>query len=297
MAVRIIHQIITTSLTLWVAITLTFFALRLLPGNAIDAQLQGAGLPSAVIEARKASLGFDQPVLIQYGLYMSGLFTGDWGQSLYTGQTVLEVLRVQAPTTVALAIYAITLATILGVLLGLLAGSSHRFASLAQMIVNLSLSIPIYVTATLLLFLVAANSADLQRNLLLPVLTLGFHTAGAIARMIEVTHRDLQSSPFIATARAKGLPTQHILTRHMLALTLLPAIPVIGVQAGVLFSGAVLTEAIFGQSGLGVLLLNATFQRDYPIVQGIIVLTTFAYIVVNQLAQMMAHLLDPRLTR
>lgn len=293
---HIIRQTITIILTIWLAVTLAFFALRLLPGNAIDAQLRGSGLPESVIEARKAELAYDQPMFIQYSRYILGLITGNWGNSLYTGQTVLEAISNRLPVTLSLASAAIIIAIGLGIVLGTLAGLSIKIISpIAQIIIDLSLGVPIYVTATLALFIVASRIGGIQTSLLLPIAVLGFHTSGAIARVIATNLKNIKQAPYIRTAQAKGLHPNTIIYRHILRLALLPAIPVIALQAGILFSGTVITESIFAQAGLGLLLLDATLNRDYPVVQGIVVLAAITYIMINHLAALTMQFLEPRL--
>jgi len=291
-----LRQLANLLLTIFIAVTLAFFALRLLPGNAIDAQLQGSGLPPETIEARKAALGFDKPIHIQYVDYLIGLVSSDWGQSLYEGQTVLEIMHSRLPDTLSLASLSILLGIILGITSGLLSGFNTPVSPIFRTLTDLSLGIPIYFTATILLFVIASRIGGIQRGLFLPVLALGFHTSGALARIIESNLKTIQQAPFIQTARAKGLSSQAITRRHMLKLALLPAIPVIGLQAGILFSGTVITETIFGRPGLGLLLLDATMERDYPVVQGVVVLAAIFYLVMNQIANLTVHLLDPRLT-
>lgn len=293
----ILKQMFSVVVTIWVAITLAFFALRLLPGNAIDAQLQGSGLPQATIDARKASLGYDESLLVQYFNYLFDFVQGKWGQSLYTGQTVQEAISSRLPSTVTLAGYSIMLAIILGIGLGVVAGISTKLSFLAHLIIDLSLGIPIYVTATILLFVIASRIGNIQGGVLLPMLALGFHTSGAIARIIETNLINIQRAPFIQTAKAKGLQDSYIIFSHMLRLALLPAISVIALQAGILFSGTVITESIFSRTGLGLLLLDATLQRDYPIVQGVVVLTAITYIVFNAIADIFTQILDPRLVQ
>ncbi len=293
----ILKQIFSIIVTIWIAITLAFFALRLLPGNAIDAQLQGSGLPQATIDARKASLGYDDSLLVQYFNYLFDFVQGKWGQSLYTGQTVQEAISSRLPSTVTLAGYSIMLAIILGIGLGVVAGISTKLSFLAQLIIDSSLGIPIYVTATILLFIIASRIGNIQGGVLLPMLALGFHTSGAIARIIETNLINIQQAPFIQTAKAKGLRDSYIIFSHMLRLALLPAISVIALQAGILFSGTVITESIFSRAGLGLLLLDATVQRDYPIVQGVVVLTAITYIVFNAIADIFTQILDPRLVQ
>lgn len=297
MLIGILKQLLNTMVTIWFAITLAFFALRLLPGNAIDAQLQGSGLPQTTIDARKASLGYDKPLIVQYFSYLADFIQGKWGQSLYTGQTVQEAISSRLSSTLTLASYSIILAIALGIGLGILAGIQSRISFLAHLTIDLSLGIPIYVTATILLFIVAARIGNIQGGVFLPMLALGFHTSGAIARIIETNIINIQQAPFIQTAKAKGLHNQYIIHRHMLRLALLPAISVIALQAGILFSGTVITETIFSRAGLGLLLLDATLQRDYPIVQGVVVLTAITYIVFNAIADILIQVLDPRLSQ
>ncbi len=293
----IIKQASRGLLTIWLALTIAFIGLRLLPGNAISAQLQGSGLPQTTIDARVAAIGYNQPIVNQYGHYLMGILTGDWGQSLYTGQTVSEAMSNRLSSTANLAFYSISLAIILGIILGFLAGLPNAIRWLAQLLVNLSLSIPIYVTATILLLVIAARIGGTQQNLLLPVITLGFHSSGAIARVIATNIQQVQQSDYIRTAYAKGLPTNAILRRHMLPLVIIPTISIIGLQSGILLSGAVITETIFGRAGLGLLLLDATLQRDYPIVQGIVALAALIYVIINQLADTLIMFIDPRLNQ
>ena len=297
MWIGILKQSISTAVTIWFAITLAFFALRLLPGNAIDAQLQGSGLPQTTIDARKASLDYDKPLIVQYFSYLINFIQGKWGQSLYTGQTVQEAISSRLPSTLTLASYSIILAIALGIGLGILAGIQSRLSFIAHLIIDLSLGIPIYVTATILLFVIAARVGNIQEGVFLPMLALGFHTSGAIARIIETNIIHIQQAPFIQTAKAKGLRGRHIIFYHMLRLALLPAISVIALQAGILFSGTVITETIFSRAGLGLLLLDATLQRDYPVVQGVVVLTAITYIVFNVIADILTLVLDPRLAQ
>lgn len=291
-----IRRVLSMLITIWLAITLAFFALHLLPSNVIDTQLQGSGLPQAVIDARKASLGYDKPIILQYINYLGDFLLGDWGQSLYTGQTVAEAINNRLQSTTILASYSIVLSIFLGIIFGITAGIKSKISFLARFIIDLSIGIPIYVTATVLLFLVASRIGNIQGGLLLPMIALGFHTSGAIARIIETNLQDIQIASFIQTARAKGLTNTVIIYRHMLKIALLPTIPIIALQAGVLFSGTVIIETIFSRAGLGLLLLDATLQRDYPIVQGIVVLIVIIYIVINTLADILTQLLDPRLS-
>lgn len=290
----LIQHLLQGVFTIWLALTLAFIGLRLLSGNAISAQLQGSGLPPSIIEERLNAVGYNQPIHQQYITYIGEILSGNWGQSLYSGQTVWEAISTRLDDTLELALGSLFLAIILGMMLGLLAALTTPLQNLARFIIDLSLGIPIYVTATLLLFIVAVHIGGIQRGLLLPVITLGFHTSGAIARVFESSLKQIKQSNFIRTAYAKGLSSPQVIQRHMFRLAILPVVSVIGLQAGILFSGTVITETIFGRAGLGLLLLDATLERDYPIVQGIVTLVAIIYIVINRLIDILILWLDPR---
>jgi peptide/nickel transport system permease protein len=291
-----IKVLLSFLLGLWLAATLAFFALRFLPGNALDAQLQGSGLTQEAIEAQKAALGWDKPLSWQYADFLWGLAHGDLGISLYSGQTVAEMIAARLPNTLSLASLGMLLSISLGLILGFSSALNKPLSPLFSLLVDLSLAIPIYLSATLALFLLAAYFRGIQTSLFLPVALLGFHGSGAIARIIARTVNDLESSPFIFSARAKGLDENYIRRVHLLKLALLPAIPVIGAQTGILFSGTVLTESIFGRAGLGVLLLDAVLQRNYPVVQAIVTLSAGIYLFSNSLADLFTLWLDPRIS-
>jgi peptide/nickel transport system permease protein len=290
-----IRALLSFVFSLWLAATLAFFALRFLPGNAIDAQLQGSGLSQEAIAVRKAELGWDKPLLWQYGDFLWGLLRGDLGLSLYTGQTVVEMIAARLPNTLSLASWGMFLSIVLGMFLGFASAIKNPLRPVFRLLVDLSLAIPVYLSATLALFLLAAYIRGIQSSLLLPVSVLGFHGSGAIARIIASTVADLETAPFVLSARAKGLTENRIRRVHLLKLALLPAIPVIGAQTGILFSGTVLTESIFGRAGLGVLLLDSVLQRNYPVVQGLVILSAAIYLLSNTLADTLSYWLDPRL--
>lgn len=289
----ITEKIVIAVGTLWLAITVVFLVLRILPGDAMTAQLAGTGLPEAVVQARRDAYHLDEPIAVQYVLYMRDVLRGDLGDSLYGGQTVNEILRQRIPPTVTLALLSMLIALSLGLLLGLISGfGTWQSVLLTNAITDLSFSIPVYWTATIVLFVIASWS---RNTVLVPAAVLGFHTAGAIARITHVNIREVKNTNYIRTAQGKGLPPHAIRSRHMLRVAILPVIPVIAVQSGILFSGTVITESIFQRVGLGLTLLNAVLERNYPVVQGCIIVTASVYIVINLIADIVIQLADPRL--
>jgi len=284
--------------TIWLALTVSFVALRILPGNAIDAQLAGSGLPEETIEARRATLGVDNPLLEQYGEFLVNLLRGDLGSSLYDGRTVQEAIWQNLLPTAQLAGLSFALSLLIGVGLGVLGGLQvESLSDVARFLTNISFAVPVIWTASLALFLFIVAWVQQYGQLLIPALVLGFHSAGAIARVIQVEMQQNRNASFVLTARAKGLQERLVIWRHLLRVSLLPAISIAGLQAGILFSGTVITESIFSRPGLGQLLLTATLERDYPIVQGVVLLIAVLYITINAIARWITVLVDPRLSQ
>jgi peptide/nickel transport system permease protein len=296
------QRLISLILITWLAVTLAFFALRVLPGDAIQAQLVQSGVSRAIIEQQRAEQGLLDPPLIQYVRFMVGLLRGDMGFSLLSREPVSSMILRNLLPTATLAIGALVIAIILGISLGTVAALSRWLSSMAQFITSLSLSAPIYYTGTLAiaifsvrLGLLPSAGAESFSHLILPVSILGFHSAGAIARVTRANIRNAIHAEFVRTARAKGISEKHVVLRHILRVSLLPVIQVIALQAGFLLSGAVITESLFVRPGIGRLLLEATIQQDYPVVQGVIILSAITYTLFNTFADILHGLLDPRI--
>ena len=287
----------TTLFTIWLAVTLAFFALRLLPGDAISAQLADANASPKEIAARRAALSLDAPLLQQYASYLAGLARGKLGVSLLDGSPVQDLLAPRLGPSAYLAFSAIILAVVLGIPIGTLSASSRAgvWCKLARICASLSLAIPIYWTATLALLLTATGSQSAWLRSWLPVVVLGFGGMGSIARLVASEVRAALGADFARVAQAKGLSPAHILFEHVMRVALLPTVSVIAVQFGWLMGGAVMTEVIFNRPGLGRLLLDRTINQDYPVVQGIVIFSTLVFVVVNAAAELCYRLLDPRI--
>jgi peptide/nickel transport system permease protein len=234
--------------------------------------------------------------------YLGGVVRGDLGRSLVSGQPVTEMIGQQVGATVTLALGALTLGVALGVALGLAGGlwPGTWPGMVAETVASLALSTPVYWTATLAIYLftvvlgvLPGTGGDGPRHLILPVMVLGFHTAGSIAQVTARSIREAGTQPFVQTARAKGLSDAGV-TYHVLRVGLLPIVAVIALQLGFLLGGTVITETIFVRRGLGRLLLNAINNRDFPVIQGLVTLTAFIYSLVNALADVLYTLVDPR---
>lgn len=281
----------------WLAVTLAFFALRVLPGDALDAQLRESGASAPIIAERRAALGLDQPTLVQYGDYLLSAIQGDFGVSLLDGRPVAEIIIGQLPATAVLTFAALVIAVTLGGVIGWFA----EYNVIARVLLSLSLSAPLFWTGTIAILIAAvrlnllpASGAGRLDQLILPASVLGFHTAGGIAQVVWAATQETRAQDFVRTAHAKGLPIALVARRHVLRASLPPILAVIALQTGFLFTGSVITESLFARPGLGRVLLDAVLQQNYPVVQGIIVFSAGVYALLNLSADAAQRLLDPR---
>jgi peptide/nickel transport system permease protein len=286
-------------LTAWAAVSATFFALRLAGGDPV-ASLLAQGLASVEqAAALRHELGLDLPLLQQYGRFLSSLVSGDLGRSLYTGRPVSQVIREQIPYTAELAGLGLLIALLLGLVLGLLAAREDRRRQfpLASGVAGLATALPVAFTG--ILAIVAAITSGtaplLLRGTLLPALVLGFASSGATARLVQAGLEDTLRAPFMLAARARGLPAGPRFLWHALRPALPPVIALIAVEAAFLFGGTVVTESVFSRPGLGRLLVASILQGDYPIAQGLVVLSALVYTATHVLADILSYALDPRL--
>lgn len=285
----------TATAVLWLAASLAFFGLRVLPGDALQTQLQESGASAEIIRERRAALGLDDPLLVQYGRFLMGLLRGDLGVSLLDGRPVTEIVAEQFAPTAALALSALVIAALGGIMLGTLAALKLPGSRFARLALDLALSMPIYWTGTLAIFIFAVQLNWLPSSgIVLPAAVLGLHTAGAVGQVARANVGETLALDFVRTARAKGLHESRVILRHVLRASLLPTITVIALQAGFLLGGVVITESLFVRPGIGRVLLNATLRQDYPVVQGIVILAAAAYTVLNAAADSLYRLLDPR---
>ncbi len=286
----------------WIALSAAFVVLRALPGDAVDATLARAGASPAEVAVQRQALGLADPLWRQYVAYLGGAVRGNLGESLVTGQPVVQMIGQNLGPTAALAGSALLVGVTLGITLGLVAGLAPRRipAWLAEGAVALALSMPVYWTATLAIYTFTVVLAVLPgvggsgpRHVILPAAVLGFHTAGSIAQVTARSIRRTAAQDFVRTARAKGLGEADV-ADHVLRVGLLPVIAVIALQLGFLLGGTVITESIFVRRGLGRLLLTAIDNRDFPVIQGIVTLTALTYSLIHALADVLYALADPR---
>jgi peptide/nickel transport system permease protein len=307
LAGTILRRILEGLLTAWSAVSLTFFALRIGVGDPI-ASLLSQGLASAEqAQMLRHDLGFDLPLVQQYLRYLLQLLRGDLGTSLYTARPVSRIIAEQFPSTIQLAVGAFVFAVILAIFLGTIAAwrEDSRSGRFASAIAGLATALPVAFTgiiAILLLSLVLSLLEPgeiigwLQRSLL-PVLVLGFASAGGIARVVEAGLRETIDTPYLMSARARGIKEMRLLLIHALRPALPPVISMSALQAAFMLTGTVVTEMVFARPGLGRLLVTSILQGDYPVAQGIVVLAAVIYTVSGLIADLISLALDPRMRR
>lgn len=303
----LIRRLGSALLTIWIATTLAFVALRVIPGDPIAEQFAQSGLPESkiaeMVASRRAELGLDQPMFVQYTAMLVGLLHGDLGRSLVSDRLVSQIIGEQIEPTVILAAGGLGIAVVIGVGLGLITAttSSAWVRRVGVSIAALVLSAPIYWTGTLaitifsvgLRLLPSAGGDDLQ-SLILPWFVLGLSVSGSIARVTVSSLDDTRESDFIRTARAKGLRERQVTRDHILRASLGPILTVIALQAGFLLGGTIVTEAIFVRPGIGQVMLTAIGNKDFAVVQGIVVLSALVYSLLSTLADLVIAAIDPR---
>jgi peptide/nickel transport system permease protein len=292
---------------------LIFFLVRLLPGNIVDII---AGTEGQLSRAQRAAVlkefGLDQPLPVQYLRWVGSMLQGNFGWSFRTGQPVAALIASRLPITIELALLAVLSVALVAIPFGVAASvtRSRRVRTLVQILGVLGLSLPNFWIAILLI--IGASSlfgwlpaiiyvppwtdpwVNLQQ-MFLPVLSLGLGLSAVVMRMTRSSMLEVLGQDFIRVARAKGLATRTVLLRHALRNALIPIVTVLGLQMGFLLGGVVITEQIFGLPGLGWTLLNGVYQRDYPVVQGTVMVFAVTFVLVNLFVDLLYTYLDPRI--
>jgi len=304
----VLRRLAFACVTLFAVLTLVFVLVRIVPGDPAQLIL-GDQASREAIEALRHRLGLDLPIGEQYLVFLAGALRGDWGVSLVSGQPVIgEVMKV-LPWTIQLTVLSLVLGIAIGVPAGVYAAvRRNRSADYAVRIASLlGLSFPPFVAAIILLLLfaialpwfpvISARTGSLGawfQSITLPAVSLGLITAAYITRVTRSAMLEVLSEDFVRTARAKGVPWQAVVWRHALRNALIPIITVIGLYLGILIGNSVLTEIVFSRPGLGKLLIGALNQRDYPMLQGMMVIYTLIVVLVNLLTDLAYGFADPR---
>jgi ABC-type dipeptide/oligopeptide/nickel transport system permease component len=299
----IMRRLLLTVPVIWIVVTLVFALIHLVPGDPV-AQMLGEGASVTEVERLTHELGLDRPVLEQYRTYMTGILRGDLGNSFRNQEPVSKSILSRYPATVVLALasalFSIVIAVPFGVIGAVKRGrAADRFVGLASLF---GVSLPNFVLGpmmillfSIMLGLLPVSGRDGLSHLILPALTLGAGLASTTTRMVRGSMLEEIRSDYVRTARAKGLSEGTVLFRHALRNGLIPVITVLGLQAGVLLAGAIITETIFAWPGLGRLTYQAINARDYPLVQGCILTIAVSYILINLATDIVYSFVDPRI--
>jgi peptide/nickel transport system permease protein len=311
MAAYVIRRLLATIPVMAVVAVFVFFLLRLAPGDPA-AIIAGEDATGESIAAVRAKLGLDRPVLEQFGVWLLGLMQGDFGTSIFSNLPVGRLIMQRLEPTVALTLSTLLVAVCLAIPLGVLAAwRAHKFIDRAVMVfVVLGFSLPGFLVGYVLIYIFAIQLGwfpvqgyqpisqgfwPFAESLVLPSLTLGIAYMALIARITRASMLEVLSQDYIRTANSKGLETQRVLMVHALRNASVPIVTVVGIGVALLISGVVITETVFNIPGLGRLTVDAVLKRDYPIVQGLIIVFAGAKVLVNLLIDLSYVLLDPRI--
>ncbi|MDQ7828100.1 MAG: ABC transporter permease [Armatimonadota bacterium] len=299
----IVKRLLLTVPVLFGVAFVVFVMVRIVPGDPAQI-MAGQQATRELVEGIRRDLGLDRPLLVQFADFMAGLLRGDLGRSVRSRAPVTEELAHRIPNTLRLAAAGMLVATTVGVTAGVVSAvRPYSLVDTAVMVVALAgLSMPIYWSGLMLILVFAvwlnwlpAVGSDSLAHLVLPAAALGFTSAAIIARMTRSAMLEVLRADYIRTARAKGLAERVVINRHALCNALIPVITVVGLQTGTLLSGAVLTESVFAWSGIGRLMVDATLNRDYPVVQGAVLLVALSFVLVNLVVDLLYALVDPRI--
>jgi peptide/nickel transport system permease protein len=306
----VIRRLLQAVVVLWAAFTLSFVILYLLPGDAVLTKLGSAeggitASPEQIAQAR-AEYGLDDPVLTQYGKRLLAALHGDFGRSVATGDDATHMVVSALPPTLAVTGLALLLAVFFGGGIAIL-GTYTRFRALSQLLLSLpplGISLPSFWVGLLLIqvfsfqlrLLPSLGSQGFQ-SLILPAITLALPTSAIIGQVLAKSLRTQLAEPYIEIARAKGASRARVHFGHALRNAAVPALTLVGVVAGNLVAGSVVTETVFSRDGVGRVTSAAVTAQDVPVVQAVIVLAAFFFVTINLIVDLLYPLLDPRITR
>lgn len=326
----LLTRLIWIPIVLLAVATLTFFTLRIVPGDPIDL-LATQNLDAEQMDRVRQEWGLDKPIWEQYVVFLQGLVRGDLGSSLTSGVPITRLLFEKMPPTIELAVVAMVISSIIGVGAGILSAvtTSRVLDYSVRTFAVLGLSMPWFWIAIMLIVLfsvklgwlpsngrlapglaheritnfmlidtvITGNWAALRsflRHLIMPAVAIGLTSAGFAARLTRSSMLEILNEDYIRAARARGLRERSVILRHALKNAILPVITLQGLQFGALLGGAVITEIVFSWPGLGRMLIDAILRRDYPVVQGTVIFVAFFYVLANLGVDILYHVVDPR---
>ena len=287
---------------LWLILTMVFLLAHIVPGDPV-AQMLGEGARADDLTQLRHALGLDLPLPVQYGRYLTGVAHGNLGESFRFQQPVLKVVAEHYPATLELAVVALLICALIGIPAGVLAAHKRgeRTDHAVAVLTLFGLSVPNFALGPVLILLFSVVLGWLPvsgrggvSHLILPAFTLGAALAAILTRMVRTSVIEELSADYVRTARSKGVSESGVLFRHALRNALIPILTILGLQFGTLLAGTIVTESIFSWPGIGRLAVQAIGARDYPLLQGCILLIAVSYVVVNLLTDFIYAVVDPR---
>jgi len=301
----IIKRILSGIFTIWVTTVAVTLLIHLVPGDPVQIMFaQSQSTTPEQIEQIRSQLGLDRPIYEQYFMYMGRILQGDFGTTIRGNQPVLELLLVRLPNTLVLALSSLLITMVVGVTAGFFAaykrGTWLDTALMTSAIVGIS--IPSFWLGLMLMYVFSIRLGWLPvsgtdfKNLILPALTLGLANAAAVSRLTRSSMLDVLSQDYMRTARAKGLAETLVLSRHALRNGLINVVNMLGLQFTYMMGGAIVVENVFAWNGIGRLAIQSIFQRDYPTIQGFILIFATVVVVVSIVLDLLYAWIDPRIT-
>jgi len=299
--------------TIFGVATIVFVMMRLVPGGIVEvlAGPQAAQQPG-LVDRLNEKYGLDEPLIVQYGLWLGNAVRGDLGESIGTRSSVVSELLRRGRVTIELSVLATVLSLVLGVPAGIYAALRRNSPAdgLVRIVGLIGLSIPDFVLGTLLIYFVSTRHLGLPvsgyipagedfvghlKSMVLPTLSLGVITASVVMRVIRSSVVEVLSEPYVVTARAKGLHPRIVTWRHVMRAALIPTVTIVGINLGYLLSGAVIVEELFALPGLGRYALQGILGRDYPVAQGAVIAAALMFVLANLAVDVTYAFLDPRI--
>ena len=304
-------RVLSLAFVLWLVTIIAFVMIRLAPGDPSAVMLGSDASPKAVAEFR-AAYGLDRPLPVQYLAWLGHVVRGDLGTSIYLGRPVTTAILERLPISLTLTLSAFAIAVVLGITLGLIAAYWHDtwIDRVVSVVAALGLSMPSFWLGICLIYLFAVRWPVMPsggfvepwidpgksfRHLLLPAFALGYLQSGLIARMTRASMLEALRGDFVRVARSKGVGEFRVVVKHAFRNALIPVLTVTGITLAVMFGGAVVIETVFTLPGVGRLLVNAVVRRDYPVVQGTLLVVAAWYVVVNIAVDVLYTVSDPRI--
>ncbi|MCC6174522.1 MAG: ABC transporter permease [Chloroflexi bacterium] len=310
----LLRRLLRAILALWGIVTIVFVTMRL-SGDPVPLMLP-PDAPTAEIERVRTQLGLDQPIYVQYAVFIGNVLHGDLGRSIHMRQPALEIAGERLPATIELALVAFGLAVVVAIPAGLISAARRNsiWDNLAMGLALIGQSAPTFYIGIMLIlvfglkfgwfpisgrgqgsWLDPSDWSDMLSHTFLPAVTLGAFAMASIARLTRSAVLEVMRQDFIRTARAKGLNDVTVLLRHNLKNAAIPIVTIMGLQFGTLLGGAVVTETVFSWPGIGRLAIQSIFNRDYPVVQASVLLVAGAFVLVNFIVDLAYGWLDPRI--